>query len=224
LLYEPLGYLPDIEKILSIGVPVIEDISQSAGSSRGETRAGSFGVFAILGLEERHALTAGGGALLLAAKRRDALALKKNIEGESFSLGKLGIDLLPDINNALALIQLKEFAKNETRRKEIHEAYTAALMQGRHKLFPVESGVERAAYCFSAVLASGFKDVKQYAAKKGIEIEQAFAHSIAGTYPEVCESCVHARSLFLRTALFPLYPRLSKKQAETVCKALATLP
>ena len=160
----------------------------------------------------------------MAAKRRDALALKKNIEGDSLSLGKLEIDILPDINSALALIQLKEFAKNEARRKEIHEAYAAALRQGRHKMLPVQSGVERAAYCFAAVLDSGFKDVKQYAAKKGIEIEQAFARSIAGVFPEACESCVRARSLFLRTALFPLYPRLTKTQAETVCKALATLP
>jgi dTDP-4-amino-4,6-dideoxygalactose transaminase len=220
LLYEPLGYLCDMEPVLAPGVPVIEDISQSAGSAfDGGGRAGQFGVFAILGLEERDSVTAGGGAILAAHKRRDALVLKKRLEGA------LPIDLLPDINAALGYIQLKEFAKNQARRKEIFDAYADALLQGgRHKTIRSEPGVERAAFCFAVTLGSGFKDVQQYAAKKGIAVERAFAGSIVDVYPEAAESGVNARSLFLRTALFPLYPRLTNVQAKTVCKTLSTLP
>ncbi|GMO41295.1 MAG: DegT/DnrJ/EryC1/StrS family aminotransferase [Treponemataceae bacterium] len=221
--YEPLGYLCDMEPILAPGVPVIEDISQSAGSAFGQedamTKAGQFGVFAILGLEERDAVTAGGGAILAAHKRRDALALKKRLEGA------LAIDLLPDINAALAYIQLKEFAKNQERRKIILETYTDALMRGsRHKMISTADGCDRAAFCFAVALESGFKDVQQYAAKKGIAVEQAFAGSVVDVYPEASESCVNARSLFLRTAVFPFYPLLTNVQAKTVCKTLSTLP
>jgi dTDP-4-amino-4,6-dideoxygalactose transaminase len=223
LYYEPLGYLCDMEPVLAPGVPVIEDISQSAGSAFGTegamTQAGQSGVFAILGLEERDSVTAGGGAVLAAHKRRDAIALKKRLEAA------LSIDLLPDINAALAYVQLKEFAKNQARRKELLEAYTDALMQGgRHKMILTEDGCERAAFCFAVALESGFKDVQQYAAKKGIAVGQAFAGSVVDVYPEASESCVNARSLFLRTALFPFYPRLTNTQAKTVCKTLSTLP
>jgi dTDP-4-amino-4,6-dideoxygalactose transaminase len=218
LLYEPLGLVPDMEAVLSTGIPVIEDISQSAGSFFAGARAGSFGVFAILGLEERDALTAGGGAMLLASKKRDSVPLKKHTENAPDT------DILPDINSALAYIQLREFAKNEARRKEIYDIFLPALMQGRHKTFPSETDCERAAYCFAVVLESGFKDVKQYAAKKGIEIEQAFVHSVAAVYPEAVESCANARSLLMRTAFFPLYPRLKNADVQLIRKALSTLP
>jgi dTDP-4-amino-4,6-dideoxygalactose transaminase len=234
LLFEPLGSIPNMEPLIALGIPIIEDISQSAGSTFTEARAGTFGVFAILGLEEHDAITAGGGAVLLAAKKRDALPLKKLIEGTlddsknvlppQGSRGALNVDLLPDINSALAFVQLKEFAKNETRRKELYDSYTEPLMQSRHKMIPVDDGCERAAYCFAVVLTSGYKDVKQYAAKRGIEIEQAFSSSVSNVYTQAAETCINARSLVLRTALFPLYPRLTNQESRTVKKVLSTLP
>ncbi|MDR0508025.1 MAG: DegT/DnrJ/EryC1/StrS family aminotransferase, partial [Dysgonamonadaceae bacterium] len=71
-----LGYVPDMAAIVQLGLPVIEDISQSYGTVLGEGTLGSFGVFTILGLEEKDMLTAGGGALLYAVNRRDASVLK----------------------------------------------------------------------------------------------------------------------------------------------------
>ena len=64
LLHETLGFIPDMQAILAFNLPVIEDISQSVGSELAEKKAGQFGLFSILGLEEKDLLTAGG--------RRDA--------------------------------------------------------------------------------------------------------------------------------------------------------
>ena len=69
LLHETMGIIPELEKIAALGIPLIEDISHSAGavveanedgeSAAGEDgkptaakNAGSFGVYAIMGLEE----------------------------------------------------------------------------------------------------------------------------------------------------------------------------
>ena len=76
ILHETMGLIPNINAILELGIPVIEDISQSAGATLGEKKTGTFGVFSILGLEERDILTAGGGAVLMAPQRRDWLVLK----------------------------------------------------------------------------------------------------------------------------------------------------
>ena len=108
VLRESLGILPDFEGILALGIPVIEDISQSAGglvpeAAQGEEaakaapsseeegdavktevkgkKAGSFGIYAICSLEEQDVITAGGGALLMAAGRRDWPVLKSLAEG-----------------------------------------------------------------------------------------------------------------------------------------------
>ncbi|MBS7261618.1 MAG: DegT/DnrJ/EryC1/StrS aminotransferase family protein [Treponema sp.] len=229
LLHETEGILPEIEEICKIGVPVIEDISMSAGSSVACTdengnelprkKAGLFGVFTILGLEERDVITAGGGAVLMAPGRRDWIVLKKLCDEAPLT------DLLPDINAALAWVQLKEFNRNETARKEIFNLYHHSCMIGRHKMLVRDMDEGSTMSCFPLVLSSPFKDVKQYAAKKDIEIRQAFEGSIIDLkMEELSESCIRAKSLLLRTAHFPLYPRLTHNESAKISKVLGTLP
>jgi dTDP-4-amino-4,6-dideoxygalactose transaminase len=240
VLHESLGILPDIDAFAVLGVPIIEDISQSAGAMQNGKKAGTFGVFSILGLEEHDIVTAGGGAMILAPLRRDWAALKK------YADDALSADLLPDINAALAFVQLKEYGKNERRRKEIYVTYFQSLMQSRHKTFPAEisadsrdekgsAGVEAvdaeqamqttsAAYGFPVIISSGYKEVKQYAARKDIEISLAFAGSIAERFGDELTDCPAAKSLALRCALFPLYPRLSGAQITNIARVLAALP
>jgi dTDP-4-amino-4,6-dideoxygalactose transaminase len=79
-----LGYVPEMEPLAALGLPVIEDISRSLGTESAQP-VGSYGVFTIIGLEERDMLTAGGGALLYAKNRRDG-ALLRNFSGDALLL------------------------------------------------------------------------------------------------------------------------------------------
>lgn len=248
VLRESLGILPDFEGILALGIPVIEDISQSAGgivpeaaqgeeaakpapASEGEEdggapkaevkgkKAGSFGIYAICSLEEKDVITAGGGALLMAAGRRDWPVLK------SLAEGILDIEMLPDINAALATVQIKEFARNEARRKEIYALYNRSIMSGKNKGFVRDVELNSTIWSFPLALNSGFKDVKAYAQKKDIEVRLAFEDSIiAAKAEELGGACKNAKALALRTASFPLYPRLGRSQVEKISKVLVTLP
>lgn len=228
LLHETCGFMPDMLSILETGVSVIEDISQSAGAfltlEDTEKKAGSFGVFTILGLEQDDLLTAGGGAVLFAAKDRNWSALKSILSGIPST------DRLPDINAALGFIQLKELTRNEEKRRELRELYTRSLLQSRHKLLTQKGEGQCAVYSFPVLLSSGLKDVSQYAQKKEIEIAPVFAQSvIAIRGGEDCEdenirNCRNAASMALRCVNFPLYPRLGQKQVEKITKVLATMP
>jgi len=218
LLHETLGYLPDMAQILALNIPVIEDISQSAGSTFGEKQAGQFGVFAILGLEERDLLTGGGGAVLIAPAKRESIVLKK-LADEAPS-----IDVLPDINSALAYVQIKEMNRNMALRKEMHSMFVRSLMQGRHKTINQVGEGATSVYSFPVILSSGLKDVKQYVSRKEIEIESAFSGSVAESLGEGIEGYKNAKSLLMRCVLFPLYPRLGSANAAKIAKVLATLP
>jgi dTDP-4-amino-4,6-dideoxygalactose transaminase len=226
-----LGFQPDTASIAELGLPVIEDISQSYGifpadkpdGARGEEpeapekRDRVRGVFTILGLEERDMLTSGGGALLCAVNRRDASALR--------NYGDLPSEYcLPDINAALAVVQFRETAKNLERRKEIARIYTQASLRTRHKRFiPLDEG-EYNNYAFPLVLETGLKDVMNYARKKEIAVESAFGDTPAGQGLSDPELCPESYSLSLRTVLFPLYPRLCSRETERVSKLIMTLP
>ena len=177
-----------------------------------------FGVYTILGLEEKDVVTAGGGAVLMAPGRREWIVLKKFTDEAPLT------DLLPDINSALAWVQLKEFNRNENTRREIFTMYQRSCMIGRHKTFARDMEGGSTMCSFPLILSSSFKDVKAYTAKKDIEIQQAFAGSVIALKDELSQSCIHAKSLLLRTAHFPLYPRLSQAQAAKIVKVLGTLP
>ena len=228
LLHETEGILPNLEEIVKLGVPIIEDISQSAGSAFSMTgddgsatlqkMAGTFGVYSILGLEEKDVITAGGGAVLISPGRREWIVLKKYVDEAPLT------DLLPDINAALAWVQVKEFARNEKTRKELFAMYQQACFIGRHKMYARENENGSTACTFPLVLSSSYKDVKQYAAKKDIEINLAYENSIIALKDELSETCIHAKSLYLRCVHIPLYPRLTHAESSKIIKVLSSLP
>jgi dTDP-4-amino-4,6-dideoxygalactose transaminase len=238
VLHHTLGFLPDSASAAELGIPVIEDMSQSYGSwfrisgkKEGESEihdappveekkeedlpVKTSGVFCILGLEERDMLTSGGGALLFAVNRKDGAVLK-NFAGIANEY------CLPDINAALAVVQFKEALRNIERRKEIAHVYTQAALRTRHKRFIPLVEDEYNNYSFSLVLETGLKDVIAYARKKEIIVESAFESSIAGA--GLSADCPVSSSLSLRTVLFPLYPRLRSQDADRVSKLVMTLP
>jgi len=228
LLHETEGIVPDISSILQLGLPVIEDISQSAGAMYSvkdengqeveKKSVGLFGTFSILGLEERDVLTSGGGAVLIAPNRREWLILKKYTDLAPRT------DLLPDINCALAYVQVKEFARNEATRKEIFNAYQHACLAGKHKMLARDIDDASTASSFPLLLDSPFKDVKQYASRKDIELQPAYEGSVLSLSEEIADSCIHAKALFLRCAHIPLYPRLTHSEIAKIVKVLGTLP
>jgi len=231
VLHHTLGYLPDAEAIAELGIPVIEDCSQSYGAFMGNDKsgeegpsindsalnsnAGNIGIFSILGLEERDMLTSGGGALLYSKDRRGAAVLR--------GLGDLPPEYgLPDMNAAMAVVQFREAAKNLLKRREIARLYTQSALRTRHKSFIQQADAEYNNYAFPLILETGVKEVKAYARKKDIAVENAFDNTLIGTlkgdqYPE-------AYSLSLRTVLFPIYPRLGMADAGKVAKLILTLP
>jgi dTDP-4-amino-4,6-dideoxygalactose transaminase len=233
VLHHTLGFVPDTASITELGIPVIEDISQSYGSwfnpdvkndeesksTGGNTQSLSFpvfhGIFIILGLEERDMLTSGGGALLFAMNKKDGLLLR-NYTGIADEY------CLPDINAALAVVQFREVTRNIKKRNEIVRVYVQASLRTRHARFvPLKEG-ENNYYSFSLVLETGLKDVVAYSKKKEILLENAFEKTIASH--GLCDNCPVSNSLALRTVLFPMYPRLRSVDVERVSRLIMTLP
>ena len=225
VLHHTLGYLPDGEAIAELGIPVIDDCSQSYGSfidtnSGAEATAAQAvssgnAVFTILGLEERDMLTSGGGALLFSMNRRDASVLR-SLETLPPEYG------LPDMNAAMAVVQFREAAKNLLKRREIARLYTQSALRTKHRMFVQLDGLEYNNYTFSLILSQGMKDVKAYARKKEIAVESAFENTLVSMVTR--EQCPEAYSLSLRTILFPIYPRLGMTDAGRVAKLILTLP
>jgi dTDP-4-amino-4,6-dideoxygalactose transaminase len=171
-----LGFVPDMDALSSLGVPLIEDISEGIGGNTGSQRVGRFGRCVVVAMEPDGVITAGGGSLLLVGSKGDRTALRRKAEALSSEA------LLPDMNAALGLTQIKEIEKFVARRTEIASVYSRAIMRGRHRS-PVQPGeAQNVHLTFPVVIEGSVADVISYARKKGVEVKRAFEASALARY------------------------------------------
>jgi perosamine synthetase len=218
VVHHTLGIMADVEALKGFGIPLIEDGSQALGGKGGQGPCGGLAEISVIGLSPEDIITCGGGALVL-AKSRNASAQLKRIAEQSPLYAPMA-----DMNAALGISQLQALERFIAARREIQAAYTQSLMKSRHKTLLQKSEAENVLCAFPVILADGMKEARAYAMKKNVETVPAFAEAAVSRDDAEDFACPNARSLMLRSLLFPLYPMLGRRDVETVQKVLATLP
>ncbi len=214
----PFGFIPDMDRLVELGLPILEDITMSIGGNTGNSLCGSYGDIVILRMEPQDPLNAGGGTAVISSRKKYTSKLKKIYEEWPPQR------LLPDLNSSLGLAQFKDQENFFLKRREIFSLYINAVRKGRHAT-PVQKGEAEHVPCtFPVFVKGGVKDVQAYARKKGVATLQAFSDSIIAYSDADTNSCEGARQIYRRCVLFPLYPMLSNSEIETVSKVLSTLP
>ena len=213
-----LGFIPDIDEISQMGIPIIEDISQAVGAKWAETICGSFGQVTVCSLSPENIITSGNGSLVMVKKKSDYNYLKRLLEVSP------EYTLLPDLNAAVGLAQLKELERFLKLRKEIADIFSRSLMRGKHSTLLQREKGENVCFSFPVVVNSSMKDIRHFARKKNIETHAAFKDTIITMNDDIYKSFPNARQLLLRCVLFPLYPALANKNIESIAKVLAVLP
>ncbi len=218
LLYEGAGILPDPALYVDLGIPVIEDISESLGAFIGQTKAGTIGAITMLGMERGGLVTAGGGALLFSYGRRESQVLRNLTDSLPSELA------MTDLNAALGISQIRAAERTFERRRELARFFEEALARSKHVPLRLPGEGESSYFGLPVVLPSGVKDVRAYARKKEVDTALAFEGSCVALSLVPEGACPRAASLALRCLVFPLHPRIGKSAAQKVSKVLATLP
>jgi perosamine synthetase len=213
-----VGIIADVAALKSLGLPVLEDASQSLGGTIGEVPCGGSADVCLISLDPESIVTCGGGSLVLAKSKQAAASLRRIQESSPL------FSPLADMNSALGISQLAALESFVIARREVAAAYAQALLKSRHKMLMQKLDAENVLSSFPVALTDGMKEVRQYAMKKNVDTLPAFAGTIAALEDSPAAHCANARSLVLRCLLFPLYPMLGKRDVENVCKVLASLP
>lgn len=216
----PLGATDSLDRFRQLEVPIVEDASHGLGAGDTSPTIGTIGRYTILSLEPEAVFTTGGGAAVVARGRTGRAALKKALE----SLRPTA--LLPDMNAALGLAQIRSLDNYIARRREVADLFRRSAMRGRHRsLAGPESSVP---FAFPVLLDGAAKDVIGYARKKDVEVVWAFAESVMAIADSwnacTAEVFPNASALLLRCVLFPLYPTLTRSDVERISRVLSTLP
>ncbi len=213
-----MGFVPDMERIMETGLLIIEDISMALGAETDGKKAGTFGRFTVLNLDEDGLITTGGGAAVLASSRKDVAQLTQMTDDLHQTV------FLPDMNASLGIVQLKSLEEYLDGRSEIADIFSKSLMRTRHKKLIQKGDAENVNYSFPVVLETGIHEVAAYARKKNVITEPAFSGSIAAYSDEVQTQCPNAKTLLLRCVNFPLYPMLGKSNISVISRVLSSLP
>jgi dTDP-4-amino-4,6-dideoxygalactose transaminase len=176
------------------------------------------GRVSILGFEHDSIVTSGGGAMVLAFGRREGTVLRNLGESIAPELR------MTDYNAALGLAQLRDMESAIAKRRELATLFAQSVARTRHRLLTQGGEGEAGYWALPVCIASSVKDVQAYAKKKEVDTELAFDGSLVakGFVPD--PSCPNARSMILRSLLFPLHQRIGAQSAQKISKVLATLP
>lgn len=218
LLHCPLGTVADMDYFSSLGVPVIEDISENFGAQFNDQKCGSFGKVAIFSMEADKILTCGGGSAVFV--NDSFYSDKLNMICKSYS----NEIFLSDINASLALVQLKNIEEILDKRNKLAEIFHSALNKTEHKTIRTIDGSLNVHFSFPILLKGSMSEVIAYVRKKNIEPRKAFLRTALDVSGNKDNICPVASGLILRSLLFPLYPSLGKKNAEMISKVITTLP
>ena len=215
LVHYTLGYIPDMDELSDLGIPLIEDLSQGLGGNWGTRRCGSFGDLVILSLGPQSVITSGDGGMVLTGKRGQLRQLRE--------LKATSDCILSDFNASLGLAQMREIETFISARGEIARVFSRSLMKSRHKTLMQKGEGDNVYYSFPVLLQSSMKEVQQYSRKRDVDTHPAFKDSVVVIEGSDCD-CPNAKRLALCCLLFPCYPMLVKKNIEIISKVLSTLP
>jgi perosamine synthetase len=219
LLYEPMGNFAYTNSWTDLGIPIIEDITESLFSSYQERKSGMDSDIAVCAFEESSIVSTGGGCAILCKnavmqERLDALVADEITYSE-----------LPDMNAALGIVQLSMIQSNLEKRRSLFRIYQQTLLRTRHQLFGIpDIDYDTNGHGFTVVLDSKPEDAVTFALKYDVSIKRVFERCLISRQLDRFDRYPNAIPCVLRSVSFPLYPFLTNQQVSQIEKVISHLP
>ena len=213
------GFHFDINSLEGINIPVIEDISHAIGTEYDDVPAGSKGSFTVASFAPSMIITTGNGGIVMTTNSRHYSVMRdcRGLNDSSLSYEYS----MTDFQSAMGLSQLKNLQDFIRRRREIAGIYYNALRITPHKT-PLQYS-DTGAYQSFPVIFSGPSDrVTRHFKKAGVTIFRPVPvplHSMLGIkgldFP-------NSERMSKKLYILPMYPSLTKKDIESVSKAVSS--
>jgi dTDP-4-amino-4,6-dideoxygalactose transaminase len=219
LIHEPMGQIPYQADYKSLGVKVVEDISQSVGSQYGDEKAGLYGDIVVCSFEEDGIISTGGGAAIVFGSEDFQAPLRQLYKKVR------AFEEMPDMNAALGIIQIATVKDHLVKRRELCTLLRKSLLKTPHKPFGIGNiDFDPNGYGFCVVLDSKAEDAIKFANKYQVPAEKTFAGCIGSDFSDRYDLYPNAIAPLLRALSFPTYPFLKQGDIELLMKVVSHLP
>jgi dTDP-4-amino-4,6-dideoxygalactose transaminase len=234
------GLPVDMQPILSLGYPVIEDAAHAVDSFIGDKLCGSLGKVGIYSFDavKNIAVGEGGGitftddTLLQQAKKLRYCGIEKsgfqNAQNKNtgrwweYNISEPFIKMLPtDLSAAMGIAQLKKFKANQQRRKQIWDYYHTAFKNREEIQIPIDAVNHNTHSYFTYLIQAPKRDeLAKYLYDKGIYTTLRY-HPLHLNAIYNCHYKLANSEILNEKALnIPLHPNLSDTDVEYVANSI----
>ena len=216
------GLPADMEEILSLGIPVIEDCAQSIGAKYGNAKAGSLGKVSIFSFYATKMLATGEGGMVLSGDE-DLLERVRDLrdydEREDHQL-RFNYKMT-DMQAALGISQLKKLPLFIWRRREIAECFNRCLDGGNALPPDAPPGREHVYYRYVILHEGDSTSFIHEMRKKGVDCRRPVFKPLH-RYLNISGYPV-AEDIWRRSVSIPLYPSMMNGERRHITDHLQAL-
>lgn len=222
------GYPAEIDKISGLGIPVIEDATQSFGGNYRNKRLGSYGEISIFSFHNSKMITTGEGGVLLTDSRKlfenarflsdyEATLISQRLKSAPDYHVQYNYKM-SDLNAHIGISQLSRISQFIRRRREIARFFTESLKDAFHEVPMHFKGHNF--WRYAVRVKKDPRRIIKEAMKHGIELGR-------GVYPPIHQYLKMDDRLFPNTkkavsslVVIPLYPSLTEGETRYITKVL----
>lgn len=208
----------ELDELLELGIPIIEDCAQSLGAEYKEHKVGSFGRISVCSFYTTKMITTGEGGMVLTD---DEEIYNNIIEVREYDRRPLNIVRynykMTDIQAALGLNQLKKLPYFIKHRREIASRYNELFSECNVTL-PCSYSHRKSIFYRYVIMLERLNQIRKESKKSGIMCEKPVWEPLHKSFPSI--KCPNSDYVFDHALSIPLYPSLTEDEIEYVMKTL----
>jgi len=214
------GLPADLDRLLALDVPLIEDCAQAVGSTYQDKQIGTFGYAAIYSFYATKVMTTGEGGMVVSDARDFIESIKELREYDQKDQYKIRYNYkMTDMNAALGIAQLGKLEFFIQKRREIAEKYKKVF-----QAFPFELPAKKNGHIY-------FRYVLNVHSDSGIWIKMLKNRGIVCARPvyyplhqyQNLPGYPNAEKAWKQTLSIPIYPSLSEENINRIIKAITEI-
>jgi len=212
------GTPAELNELLELGVPIIEDCAQALGAEYKGKKVGSRGLASVFSFYATKMITTGEGGMVL-TDDTEVYRLAKELreyDGRSLDIARYNYKMT-DIEAALGLSQLRKLGYFVERRRQIAAKYSEILEENGFKIPKIESYKKSVFYRF-ILLTEKLEQLRSLMKEMGVTCERPVSYPLHSSLSSVI--CPNADYVFRRALSVPLYPSMTDEEANRVNQSL----
>lgn len=209
---------PELEPLLKLGIPIVEDCAQSVGAEYRSHRVGSLGELSVFSFYATKIITTGEGGMILTDDEEHYARLRELRDYDKKALTPTKYNYkMTDLQASLGISQLGKLPGFLKRRVQIASAYGAAF-SGRGIQLPSATPDSKCVFYRYVVMLENSEQICEKARTAGIICERPVFKPLHSNFPAA--ECPASDRAYSHALSIPLYPSLSQEEIDYVTAGL----